>query len=425
MAILEYPPFLQWEVCYECNHNCVHCYNYWRSGNTPIEKCENLELIADEIIKRKPLYLAITGGEPLLMFNQIKRIMEKIVNSGIKISISTNGTLINEERVIFFKNHGIELVISLPSIDPKVCDEITQGKNVVSKLSKVWPLLKKYDIPTTCNIVVNKANINTLLETILAVKKIGFEIRVGIAQKPINASELYDKYELSNDDFDKIIKICVEAKEKFNAELDLSVCLPDCAFKNQEDLRKLTKGSCFGGSLSYAIAVNGDIKACQCDTKSYGNILKDNFIDVYKRMVERRDGSLIPEECKKCVRFTSCRGGCRVETYANRRSYSDLPSFSNPKLKLKEEEDKIEKFSNVSKFKLDNNAKFLKDVSCYRASVGIIPTYLSFEFGDWLKNNSIFTYHDILNATKVNRNVVDQTLQMLIDNHLISKIENE
>ena len=30
MNVLRYPPNVQWEVTAECNHNCIHCYNYWR-----------------------------------------------------------------------------------------------------------------------------------------------------------------------------------------------------------------------------------------------------------------------------------------------------------------------------------------------------------------------------------------------------------
>ena len=75
MSVLLYPPFLQWELCSECNHKCIHCYNYWRADNIPVEQCENYLNIADKIIERKPLYVAITGGEPLLVFPKVKEIV--------------------------------------------------------------------------------------------------------------------------------------------------------------------------------------------------------------------------------------------------------------------------------------------------------------------------------------------------------------
>ena len=30
MKDIQYPAILHWEVTPLCNHNCIHCYNYWR-----------------------------------------------------------------------------------------------------------------------------------------------------------------------------------------------------------------------------------------------------------------------------------------------------------------------------------------------------------------------------------------------------------
>lgn len=31
MSTLFYPPSIDWELTTACNHNCIHCYNYWRT----------------------------------------------------------------------------------------------------------------------------------------------------------------------------------------------------------------------------------------------------------------------------------------------------------------------------------------------------------------------------------------------------------
>ena len=76
MSMLKYPASLDWEVTPYCNHNCIHCYNYWRSNR---EK-DNDELfninvtkewfmdIAQIIATNKPVSVTITGGEPLSVF---------------------------------------------------------------------------------------------------------------------------------------------------------------------------------------------------------------------------------------------------------------------------------------------------------------------------------------------------------------------
>ena len=30
MEKVKNPPTMQWEMTAECNHDCTHCYNYWR-----------------------------------------------------------------------------------------------------------------------------------------------------------------------------------------------------------------------------------------------------------------------------------------------------------------------------------------------------------------------------------------------------------
>ena len=67
MINLKYPPVLHWEVTPECNHNCIHCYNYWRKDT---DKNSNLNFtknnknyylnFAKAIATNKPTLVVIT-----------------------------------------------------------------------------------------------------------------------------------------------------------------------------------------------------------------------------------------------------------------------------------------------------------------------------------------------------------------------------
>lgn len=420
MSVLLYPPYLQWEVISDCNHKCIHCYNYWRADNIPVENCTNFEAITQKIIDRKPLYVAITGGEPLLVFSNVKECIEKMTAAGITCSISTNGTLITEDIAKFLQEKKVDLVISLPSIDKEVCDRVCSAKNVVGKLSNVWPVLKKYGIHTNVNVVVNKMNISTLYQTLQAIKNLGFVARVGMAQRPINASKEYLPYELDKSDFQYIVRECIRAKEELDLEIDFSVCMPDCAFSNPEELSKLEKGDCFAGTIAYAICTNGDIKACQCDTRVYGNILKDDFKHVYQNMIEWRNGSFIPEECKECSRLSTCRGGCRVEAYANKNKYNALPTFADTDNIHEVEQIQLNDYSSAQKIVVSPQAIFLKDLECYRVSVGIVATHLTNEFAEWLQQNKIFSFAFLKEVTELDDDNLNAVIDMLCKNGIVS-----
>ena len=206
MSILLYPPYIQWEVVSDCNHKCIHCYNYWRADNIDVVKHSDFNAITEQIIARKPVYVAVTGGEPLLVFPQIKPCIQKMIDSGIRVSVSSNGTLITEETADFYECNNIDTVISFPSIDPEICDAVCNAENVAERLISRLEILKRHNVQTTINIVLTKLNLPTLYDTLKAVKEWGFTARVGIAQRPINASKEYIRYELDRDDFRHIVK---------------------------------------------------------------------------------------------------------------------------------------------------------------------------------------------------------------------------
>ena len=423
MGILRYPPYLQWEVCSECNHKCVHCYNYWRASNISVEKCADYDLIAEKIIERRPLYVAITGGEPLLVFPHIKPAIDKLINSGISVSISTNGTLITKDIAEYLSQRKIDLVISLPSINEQICDMVTCGHDVVKKLKKVLPLLKQYSINTNINIVINKLNLSTLYDTLVAVGGMGFVTRVGVAQRPINASKEYSKYEINKTEFNTIVQTCLKAKREHNIDLDFSVCLPDCAFDDEQAIKELGKGDCLGGTLAYAICANGDVKACQCDTMVYGNILKDSWASLYQEMISWRNSSMIPELCKSCSIVNRCRGGCRVESYARDNDYSKPPTFFNSD-KHFDVDTKVaagKGYKSSECFILSDNVVFLKDENCYRVSVGIIPTFLSFELVDWLKCHKSFSYQELADSCEIAPSDLNLAIELMIKNLIIKQ----
>lgn len=63
------------------------------------------------------MYILFHGGEPLLRFNEIRQIVEKIENSCfskyVKYLIQTNGIYINSEVIEFFKKYGFGVGVSI------------------------------------------------------------------------------------------------------------------------------------------------------------------------------------------------------------------------------------------------------------------------------------------------------------------------
>ena len=96
MAKLHNPPMLQWELTAECNHDCVHCYNYWRkdfekiAGLSKSKSEEEYIEIARKIVELKPVAVTISGGEPLLVFDRIKSSIDLLHENHIYLQIGYN-----------------------------------------------------------------------------------------------------------------------------------------------------------------------------------------------------------------------------------------------------------------------------------------------------------------------------------------------
>ena len=128
MNNLRYPPNVQWEVTTECNHNCIHCYNYWRkdsekiAGMTKFNSEEEYLRLAKKIIEQKPISIVITGGEPLLVFDKIKSSIDLLLQQGIVVSINTNVALLDEDIAEYLKERNIGLFVSFPCANADICN---------------------------------------------------------------------------------------------------------------------------------------------------------------------------------------------------------------------------------------------------------------------------------------------------------------
>lgn len=119
---------LTFEVSQDCNLACAYCpYNggfFFERNKTNLDMSTEIAIKGIDYIHtlindryKKNLTLSFYGGEPLLKFKKIKNIVkytkEKFCNWDLRFSITTNGTIINEEIIDFFILNKFSILISL------------------------------------------------------------------------------------------------------------------------------------------------------------------------------------------------------------------------------------------------------------------------------------------------------------------------
>ena len=433
MNSLRYPPNVQWEVTSECNHNCIHCYNYWRKDSKKIEgMCkfhteEEYLLLASKIVEQKPVSVVITGGEPLLVFNKIKSSIELLLKSGIYVSINTNAALLSEEIIDFLADHKMGIFVSFPCSDEKVCDFITGKKGSVHNVVEKLDLAYTKKLPFTTNIVVSTANILHIQDTVAFLKQRYnlpnvYITRVG---KPINSDETFNQYMLNFKELARLQDICVHVSKNMNIKVETSCPYTACSLYSEEafELFAYTK-ACTAGRTSYAIDTEGNVKACPRDSTLYGNILTEDFENIWPRTEDWRNGSYIPEECKKCDSLSRCMGGCRVDSLPFTGRLDKLDTISNPTnipIKyVKSPANETSGFEKDTSFALPQNINFTEEKEgFYRVAVNRRYMFITPALYKFLSTRNTFTLMELATSFDVTIDMANNVVKGLMSNLII------
>ena len=113
----------------QCNLRCTYCcYSGEYEGNHSHNSrtlCEgDIQAIYDFIAKTaktKPIRISFYGGEPLVNYPLVQyaiQLGQQRWEDDVTFSVSTNGTLLTEERIDWLVNNGVELAISIDGTQP-------------------------------------------------------------------------------------------------------------------------------------------------------------------------------------------------------------------------------------------------------------------------------------------------------------------
>jgi len=170
--------FLILKITNNCNLRCIYCY---REGNNKKEmEFKTAKNAIDYILKRdNRLKIQFTGGEPLLNFKLIERVVDycrdEYPDKNISYAIQTNGTLLKEEIIEKIKELDIKVGVSLDTIDPNdtTLRPYRDGKpSTLDTLRGIY-LLREKGVPFGITTVVTSKNLPHLKDLVYYLASIG------------------------------------------------------------------------------------------------------------------------------------------------------------------------------------------------------------------------------------------------------------
>lgn len=169
---LSTPIKIQWKITNKCNLRCKHCY---------LGKLNGFELdfdkvmeITDTIINSNVMEVTLSGGE-CLTYKGIEKVIEKLLNNGIKVDIFTNALLLKDIlNKINDKIQDKTKLLFYISVDGlKENHEKIRGKNTFDKTinNMKYAIEKGYSVVT--NTVINKINYSDIIDMVVLLKTMG------------------------------------------------------------------------------------------------------------------------------------------------------------------------------------------------------------------------------------------------------------
>ncbi len=402
MKHLTAPATVQWELTPVCNHDCVHCYNYWRNDTEQARHPDiNYLDVAKQIALAKPVHVVLTGGEPLLVFDKTVEATNYLASKNIFLSWNTNATLVTDDIAQYMRRINAGTFVSLPCGDSTICDEIVGVKNSLNRIAAGIEKLLAASVRVSVNVVISAYNEDELYSTAVFAKNLGVkQFCFAPASKPFNADDAFNKVAPASGIISKLCREAIRIEKDLGLKVALTGALPGCAFDTKEIFQRFayTK-SCTAGKLSYAIDSLGNVKACARDAKFYGNILDEPIITIWERMDEWRNGSLIPSDCQKCSHLNICKGGCRLEACTSTGKRDALDTFAiaemipPPFKKLPMQYS----WDTGAIFKVRSKLLWQKEDFGWRVSLGPRFTYITDKTKDWIDSHNSFSLEDMTN----------------------------
>ncbi|MDF2611511.1 MAG: bacteriocin maturation radical enzyme [Lachnospiraceae bacterium] len=334
------------QVTQNCNFRCKYCvyseeHNFLqRSHSSESMNWETAKKAVDFLwnhsVNSYTVNIGFYGGEPLLQMPLIKRVIkyseELFIGKKLTFNLTTNGTLFDKEKILYFQEHNVSLMISLDG--PKEINDInrvfvdgtgtydTVMRNIAmireiapdyaEKLSISMVMDPENDFDCINNIFLNEEDINKLNIMSTIVDKDYSEGKVEFSnsyswksqyQRFLAILSVFGRYDKEKVSPIALTSARTEIEKRFEIENTVGLFEKDAP-----------SGPCITGQLRLFCDVKGCLFPCERVSENsrlmcIGTIDTGFNIDNAKELLNV--GELTSDICKNCWCFRYCSLCCK------------------------------------------------------------------------------------------------------------------
>lgn len=281
------PKYIDFAFDYRCNLHCKGCFaQAFAKLDRPKMNMDDYKKVIEEANDIGCFYFDFQGGEPLLPATLpiLKKLVKMTKPEQNIISITTNGTCLNEENVLKLKEWKVDnITVSLDSGFAREHDAYRGAKGTFDKAIKGIYIAQRHGLRVAVNtIITHKYLYSVGFQRLLAFCEDRDIVINTLIPVPIGSWENNKKIVLNDEDFRYLAKL----RKKHSL------------LRRDED-GMLVGWGCPAGKEMLHINAFGDVLPCAFVHISFGNVLNESLDTIHNRMMRYRYFS--PDESGECL----------------------------------------------------------------------------------------------------------------------------
>ena len=305
------------EVSHRCPLHCLYCSN-------PLEMQQAAEemgtsdwvRVFGEAARLGMMHLHLTGGEPL-----VRRDLPELIaggrDAGLYVNMITSGVGLTEQRLAALVDAGLEHVqLSFQDLDEASANHIAGTRAHAHKLALI-PILKKFPVALTINLVVHRLNLDRL-EAFIAMAEQCAPDRLEIAHVQYYGWALKNRGLLmpTREQVERSIPVVEAAKARLKGRIHLEAVFPDYFGSYPK--------ACVGGWGRQMMLIDPAGQAMPCHAAAvipgmvFDNVQRHSLAWIWQSSAafnRFRGDSWMSQTCRGCERKERDYGGCRCQAF--------------------------------------------------------------------------------------------------------------
>jgi MoaA/NifB/PqqE/SkfB family radical SAM enzyme len=266
----------------KCSYDCKHCYEHFNLAETDSVPIERWKEVIKDLQKMGTSIITLSGGEPMLRYKGLKELLESADKNLSEFHIYTSGHRVDQEKALALKDAGLKAAaIGLDDVNPDRHDELRGYKGSYKEAIQAIKYFYEADVFTYLNLCLTKDLVRS--GELWKYYELAKDLKAGgirlLEPRPCGG---YLSHKADNLFSENDRKVTTEFFLKSNRAKKYKD-YPFVSYQAYlEDPSRL--GCLMGGHTHFHIDSLGNVEPCVFLPISFGNIMEEDFSDIFKKM---------------------------------------------------------------------------------------------------------------------------------------------